>query len=55
MLVSLLSPVTLTSLPAVEVLLTTMVMEHWDSGRILMGVWYWVMEPQRLLDSNSTV
>ncbi len=36
--VSLLSPVTLTSLPAVEVLLTTMVMEDWDSGRILMGV-----------------
>ncbi len=39
MVVFLLSPVTLTSLPAVGVLLTTMVMEDWDSGRILMGVY----------------
>ncbi len=37
-MVSLLSPVTLISLPAVEVMLTTMVWEHWDSGRILIGV-----------------
>ncbi len=37
MVVSLLSPVTLTSLPAVEVV-TTMAWDHWDSGRFLMGV-----------------
>ena len=46
-MVSLLSPVTLTSLPAVEVMLTTVVMEDWDSGRILMGVWHWEMVAQR--------
>ena len=38
MVVSLLSPVTLSTLAAVEVLLRTMVREDWDSGRILMGV-----------------
>ncbi len=53
-MVSLLSPVTLTSLRAVEVV-TTMVWDHWDNGRFLMGVWYCKMVPQRLLDSSSTL
>ncbi len=55
LVVILLSRVTLTWLPAVEVPLRTVVMVDWDSGHILMGVWYWAMVPQRLLDSSSTL
>ncbi len=50
-----LSPVTLTWPSVVGARLTTMVMEIWDSGRILMGMWYWTMLTQQLLDSSSSL
>ncbi len=50
-----LSLVTLTWPSAVGAELITMILEGWDSGRFLMGVWYWPMLTQQLLDSSSSL
>ncbi len=50
-----LSPVTLTWPSAVGARLTTMVMEIWDSGRNLMGMWYWTIPCHRLMDIYCTL